>query len=68
VSGQTTVLAVLLGNGLVNMIAPTSGMLLAYLATAEVSFGAWVRFIAPLFFLLTLLSVASVMAAVAIGY
>jgi uncharacterized ion transporter superfamily protein YfcC len=50
------------------MIAPTSGMLLAYLATAEVSFGAWVRFIAPLFFLLTLLSVASVMAAVAIGY
>ncbi len=68
VSGQTTVLAFLLGNGLVNMFAPTSGMLLAYLATAGVPFGAWVRWVGPLFGLLALLSFGVVMAAVAIGY
>lgn len=68
VSGQTTVLAFLLGNGLVNMLAPTSGMLLAYLAAAGVSYGAWFRFAWRIFALFTLLSVAAMMLAVAIGY
>ncbi len=68
VSGQTTVLAFLLGNGLVNMLAPTSGMLLAYLAAAEIPYGRWFRFALPLFALFTLLSVAALMVAVMIGY
>ncbi len=68
VSGQTTVLAFLLGNGLVNMLAPTSGMLLAYLAAAGVSYGEWFRFAWRIFAIFTALSVAAMMFAVAIGY
>lgn len=68
VSGQTTVLAFILGNGLTNMVTPTSGMLLAYLAAARVDFGQWIRFIAPLFAGLLLLSVLALGLAVAIGY
>jgi len=68
ISGQTTVLAFLLGNGLVNMVAPTSGMLLAYLATAGISYGQWFRFVAPLMGLFALLAVGAMMIAVATGY
>ena len=68
VSGQTTVLAFILGNGLTNMVTPTSGMLLAYLAAAKVDFGQWIRFIAPLFAVLLLLSAVALAVAVAIGY
>lgn len=68
VSGQTTVLAFLLGNGLMNMFAPTSGMLLAYLATANISYGSWFRFVLPIFGLFTLLSVGALVIAVMIGY
>jgi uncharacterized ion transporter superfamily protein YfcC len=39
-----------------NMITPTSGMLLAYLATAKVGYLEWLRFVAPLFLLLTVLA------------
>ncbi|MED7818723.1 MULTISPECIES: hypothetical protein [unclassified Francisella] len=49
VSAQSTVSAFLFGNGLSNMITPTSGMLLAYLATARVNYLSWLRFIIPLF-------------------
>lgn len=68
VSAQTTVLAFLLGNGLVNMFAPTSGMLLAFLATAGIPYMRWFRFVLPIFALFTLLSVAALMIAVATGY
>jgi uncharacterized ion transporter superfamily protein YfcC len=68
VSAQTTVLAFLLGNGLVNMFAPTSGMLLAYLATADIPYSRWFAFVLPLFALFTVLSVIALMIAVAAGY
>ncbi|WP_169805683.1 YfcC family protein [Novosphingobium rosa] len=68
VSAQTTVLAFLLGNGLVNMFAPTSGMLLAYLATARISYSGWFRYLLPLFALFTALSVSALLLAVATGY
>jgi uncharacterized ion transporter superfamily protein YfcC len=68
VSGQTTVLAFLLGNGLVNMFAPTSGMLLAYLSTANISYGRWFRFVLPLFAVFTVLAIGATMLAVVIGY
>jgi len=68
VSGQTSVLAFILGGGLTNMVTPTSGMLLAYLATARVGFGEWLRFILPLFAVLFVLSVATLYLAVLIGY
>lgn len=68
VHGQTTVLAYLLGNGLINMFAPTSGMLLAYLATAEISYGKWFRYSLPLFVILTVLALIAVGVAVELGY
>ena len=43
VTGQTTVLAYLIGNGLTNMVTPTSGMLLAYLSTGRVPYATWMR-------------------------
>jgi uncharacterized ion transporter superfamily protein YfcC len=42
---QTTVLAFLFGNGITNILTPTSGTLLAYLATARVSWLEWARFV-----------------------
>ena len=68
VSGQTSVLAFVLGGGLSNLVTPTSGMLLAYLATARVDFGAWIRFVLPLFLTLLALSCVVLTFAVWIGY
>lgn len=49
VGGQVTVMALLLGSGMTNMITPTNPLLLAFLATARVDYGQWLRFVAPLF-------------------
>lgn len=68
VSGQTTVLAYLVGNGLTNMVTPTSGMLLAYLGTGRVPYGTWMRFILPLWCVLLVLSLLAAAIAVWIGY
>ena len=68
VSGQTTVLAYLIGNGLTNMVTPTSGMLLAYLGTGRVPYGTWIRFILPLWCTLLVLSLLAAAVAVWIGY
>ena len=68
VTGQTTVLAYLVGNGLTNMVTPTSGMLLAYLGTGRVPYGTWIRFILPLWCVLLALSLAAAAVAVWIGY
>jgi uncharacterized ion transporter superfamily protein YfcC len=67
VSGQVTVLAFLFGNGLMNTLTPTSGMLLAYLAAGKVSYGAWIRFVLPLAFMLLALCGAALLIAVATG-
>jgi uncharacterized ion transporter superfamily protein YfcC len=68
VSGQTTVLAFILGNGLCNMVTPTSGMLLAFIAASKVGFGKWIRFIAPLFAAMLVIAVVALGIAVATGY
>jgi uncharacterized ion transporter superfamily protein YfcC len=68
VSGQVCVQAFIFGNGLTNTVTPTSGMLLAYLATGNVSYGQWIKFILPLFLILTALSLAAISLAVVIGY
>jgi uncharacterized ion transporter superfamily protein YfcC len=67
VSGQVTVQAFLFGNGLMNTLTPTSGMLLAYLATGRVSFGRWIRFVMPLAVVLILLCCAALTIEVLIG-
>ncbi len=67
-TGQTTVLAYLIGNGLTNMVTPTSGLLLAYLGTGRVPYGVWIRFILPLWVALLVGSLAAAALAVGIGY
>jgi uncharacterized ion transporter superfamily protein YfcC len=65
---QTAVLAFQFGDGLSNMIIPTSGILMAMLALAKIPYVTWVRFAAPLFLMLTALAAVFLLVAVAIGY
>ncbi len=67
VSGQVTVQAFLFGNGLMNTITPTSGMLLAYLAAGKVNYGSWVRFIMPLVAILAMLCLIALAILVGLG-
>lgn len=67
VSGQVTVTALLLGSGLTNMISPTNGLLLAFLAAAKVGYGDWVRFVAPLFAVLFVVGLAALYLMAALG-
>jgi uncharacterized ion transporter superfamily protein YfcC len=68
VTGQSTVLAFLLGNGLMNMVSPTSGMLLAYLATGQVPYSTWARFILPLWIGLAAICFIVIALAAGLGY
>lgn len=68
VSAQTTVLAFLMGNGLTNVITPTSTGLLIFLATAEIGWGQWARYVWPLVIFLALAAIALLSIAVSIGY
>ncbi len=65
VSPQTTVLAFLFGNGITNLLTPTSGTLLAYLAAANVGWVQWARFAFKLW--LAYIAIALVLLAVAVG-
>lgn len=68
VAPQTTVLAFLMGNGLTNMITPTSSGLLIFLASAQVGWTQWAKFVLPLFIIFAVLAIALLTFAVAIGY
>lgn len=68
VSPQTTVFAFLMGNGLTNVITPTSSGLLIFLATAEVSWSRWCKYVLPLFLILAVIAFLMVTLAVAVGY
>lgn len=68
VQPQTTVLAFLFGNGITNMLTPTSGTLLAYLAAAQVGWTQWARFIVWLWAIYIVLALAMLTYAVAVGY
>jgi uncharacterized ion transporter superfamily protein YfcC len=48
------ILAFIMGSGLTNMVTPTSGMLLAYLTVAGVSYVDWLKFVLLLFAVLKL--------------
>jgi len=68
VQPQTTVLAFLFGNGITNMLTPTSGTLLAYLATAQVGWAEWARFIVRLWAIFIVIAIVLLVIAVRIGY
>jgi len=61
---QTAVFAFTCGDGLSNMVIPTSGILMASLGLAGVPYQKWLRFMVPL--LLQLIAVAAVFMAAAV--
>ncbi len=65
---QTTVLTFLFGNGITNMLTPTSGTLLAYLATAQVGWVEWARFVLRLWAIYIVIAIALLSFAVLVGY
>lgn len=65
---QTAILAFQVGDGLTNMVVPTSGGTLAMLAIARVPYDRWVRFFFPLLVQVFLLSWLVLAFAVAIGW
>lgn len=68
VSPQTTVLAFLFGNGITNLLTPTSGTLLAYLAAAGVGWAQWARYAVWLWLIYIGVAVAMLTVALRIGY
>lgn len=67
VSGQLAVTSLLLGSGLINMISPTNGLLLAFLAIAKVDYVDWIKFMLPLFAMLTAIGMGALYILVQLG-
>lgn len=65
---QTAVIAFKLGDGITNIITPTSGVLMSVLAIGGVPWATWVRFAFPLVCLWILVAVIFIMFAVSINY
>lgn len=68
ITRQTAVFAFTCGDGFANMVVPTSGLLMAVLSLAKVPFIKWIKFIAPIFLFLMLLSFLFLTIAVQIDY
>lgn len=66
-SRQVVVLAYQYGGGLMGLLTPTVGSLMAILGAAGVPYPKWLRFALPLYGLLLALGIAAVVIAVAIG-
>lgn len=67
VSPQTTVLAFLFGNGITNLLTPTSGTLLAYLATAQVNWTDWAKAVVWLWVIYIIIAMAILAVVVKLG-
>ncbi|WP_101760052.1 putative basic amino acid antiporter YfcC [Oceanicoccus sp. KOV_DT_Chl] len=68
VTRQTAVLAFQLGDGLTNILVPTSAALMGCLGAARLDWSLWFRFVISLQCLLFLLAAAAMLIAVAIGF
>lgn len=68
VSRQVTVLAFQLGDGLVNLVIPTSAVLMGALGAARLDWGVWIRFVLPLFGLLMAGALLALAVAVSVGF
>lgn len=67
-SRQTAVLAFQFGDGITNMIIPTSAVLMGVLQIAKIPFNKWFKFILPLVIILYLVSMILLAIAVSINY
>ena len=65
---QTGVLTFKLGDGFTNIIAPTSGVLMAVLAIGGVKWTQWIRFAIPLLLMWIVVGVIAIIYAVMTGY
>lgn len=68
VTRQTTILAFQLGDGLSNIIFPTSGYFMATLAMAKVPYQKWIKFFAPLMVIWLILGGIALFVAQMIGW
>lgn len=68
VSRQTAVLAFQLGDGLTNLIIPTSAALIGCLGVVKMDWMTWVKFVWRFQISLTLLALSSMLAAVYVGF
>lgn len=68
VTRQVAVLAFQLGDGLTNLIVPTSGLLMAVLGAARMEWGKWVKFQIKMQLLLFVVASAFIFIAVAINF
>jgi uncharacterized ion transporter superfamily protein YfcC len=68
VTRQTTVLIFQLGDGIGNMIIPTSGVTMGVLSAAKLSYGNWVRWIWPLILILFMLAMLALIPPVLTGW
>ena len=67
ISRQVAVLAYQFGAGLCELITPTNGALMAILAAAKVSYEDWIRFVVPMWALLSVFGAICIVVAMAIG-
>lgn len=67
VSRQVAVLAFQLGDGLTNIIVPTSAALIGTLGAARIDWGVWAKFIGKFMLLLMAVSIIIIIIAVSIG-
>lgn len=68
ITRQTGTLAFMLGDGITNIITPTSGVLMAVLAVGGVKWTQWVRFVFPLMLLWVVIGLIAVGYATVTGY
>src|SRR5699024_3562400 len=68
ITRQTGVIAFKLGDGITNVITPTSGVLMAVLAVGKVSFVSWFKFVWPLVLMWTVVGVITVAVVVLVNY
>lgn len=68
ITRQTGALSFMLGDGITNIITPTSGVLMAVLAVGGVKWTQWVRFAFPLMLMWVLVGIISITYAIYTGY
>lgn len=68
ITRQVGILCFQLGDGITNILFPTSAVLMAGLAMANIPLGKWLRFIAPYIAIITAVAVIAVLVGVSIGY
>ena len=68
VTRQTAVLGFQLGDGLTNIIVPTSGCLMGALAVARIDWSQWIKFMRKYLRVLVIMSIATMIIASVIGF